>query len=290
MSSPIDIDISIMPRAPEMIAAIKACVDGKQITLNKTPGGKTGASKLSLKCDKLKVFVPILPDDYALLIPEPDGVDIPVTSNLMNSIHAAIPFCADGKGPAWSQGVRFKGASVFATNSIVLLESFHGGNFPTEFIIPVQAAKELAKIKEAITRLQVGHSSVTFWFGDRWLRTALVQGNWPDNVEPMFGIKCEQTPVPDGFFDAIRTLSTLGDDSRKLYFTENFIGTSPAEEDGASVELHVAAAGIFPLEMLLLLEGTASTVGWTHYPKPCPFRGPTADSPTIRGIILGFQR
>lgn len=283
MSAPIEVGLNLMPRAADMVAAIKAAPENAEIALAKTPAGK-----LSIKAGKFKAFVNCLPDDYALHVPLPDGIECAGSSELLPAIQAAIPFCADGKGPTWSQGLRFHGPSVFATNSLVLIEKYHGCNIPHEFIIPVAAAKELLKIKDPISKLQISEHSVTFHFGDKWLRTALVSGKWPDNVEPMFGMPGERLPAPDGFFEACKTLAAVpvaDEATPKLYLRDGIISTSPSDDDGSAIEMHVASSGIYPLEQLLLLEGVATSLAWGTYPKPCPFMGEK-----LRGILLGFQR
>lgn len=283
MSAPIEVGLNMMPRAAKLVEAIKAAPDNAEIALAKTPAGK-----LSIKAGKFKVFVDCLPDDYSLLVPMPEGDICAGSSELLPAIQAAIPFCADGKGPTWSQGLRFNGPSVFATNSLVLIEKYHGCLIPREFIIPVAAAKELLKIKDPISHLQVGENSVTFHFGDKWLRTALVSGKWPENVEPMFGMPGNREPLPEGFFEACKTLAAVPLDdeaTQKLHLRDGIVSNSPSDDAGSSIEMHVASAGIYPLEQLLLLEGVAQSLAWGTYPKPCPFMGEK-----LRGILLGFQR
>lgn len=288
MSAPIEIGFSLKPRAAEMLNSIKACPEDAAIALSKTPAGK-----LSIKSGKFKGFVNCLPDDYALLVPQPEGDIYPVGAHFLPAIQAVIPFCADGKGPLWSQGVRIGAQAAYATNSIVLVAKAHMCAFPFDFIIPVAAAKELFKLKDAVTHLQICKTSVTFHFGDKWLRTVLIDGKWPDNVAPMFAMPGDKLPLPDGFFDNIKTLASVpvaDEATPKVYFREGVMSTSPSDDTGSAIDMHVANAGIYPLEQLLLLEGTATHIAWGNYPKPCTFSDGIDGQATIFGILLGFQR
>lgn len=281
MSTTINIDLHVKPHARTLARALQACGDENEIKLSRTKGGK-----LSVTCGKFRALVNCLDDEKEMNHPLPQGQYVEPSAQLLESLKALAPFMGIDASRPWAMGLRISGSSTYATNNIVLVERWHGAKFPFEIIIPADAVKELIRINQDPVLIQVDHGSITFHYeNDRWLRTQLVDGQWPDNLERVFNMEATPSPIPEGFFAALETLRTFNDDLGRVYVHATRLSTASDEGEGAHVELDTGAnAGIFILKQLQLLDGVATSIALDAYPKPCPFRGDK-----LRGVILGLQ-
>lgn len=78
--------------------------------------------------------------------------------------------------------VLVNGGNMVATNGHVLMEYWHGLNFPNGVVIPRTSLKALAQInKKCVNIGYVPERSITFWFDDEsWFKTQLNVVRWPD--------------------------------------------------------------------------------------------------------------
>ena len=277
LCSPIDLDITVAPKAIPFIKAITAC--NATTAMHITPGGK-----LSIKSGKFKAFIETVDE----LFPEvhPEGDKFPIKDTFIETLKQLIPFMAEDASRPWSRGVLLKGQSAYVTNNIIIIEAWMGKPFPVEVNIPATAVKELVRIKEDPTHMSMSDRTVTFYYDDgRWLRTNLNStDNWPD-VRPILDRKCEPQPVPKGFFEAIPDLIPFVGEFGALHFHEGTLCTDKNENEGASVVIEgLPKEGSFHGSQLGKLEGLVEAIDFTMYPLPCVFYGHN-----LRGAIIGLR-
>ena len=167
------------------------------------------------------------------------------------------------------------------------MQRWHGSNFPFEIIIPSDFVKALIKIGEKPISAQVTPNALTFHFeNDRWLRTQLVVGQWPENLENVFR-DSPGSSLPDGFFEALDRLKPFIDERGRVFIFPDRLATSDMEGEGASVDLETGLDGVlFHLEQLALLQPIIDRIDLAAYPAPCPFfRGNN-----LRGVIVGQRK
>lgn len=276
LCSPIDLDLSVSPKASTFAKAIRSCKD--TVAISMTPSGR-----LSIKSGKFKSFIECSEDPFPAV--EPEGEMIELDGSLLESLLLLAPFMGQDASRPWAMGILLKGGSAYTTNNIVLIEKWLGYTFPVTVNIPSAAVKELLRIKKEPKALQVSETSITFHFEDgRWLKSQLSSLKWPD-LTPIFERECSPVAIEEDFFEAIETLEPLANDSSHLYLLDNAFSTAPDPDDGASVEydgLHRGAC--FNAKQLLNLKGVASTIDLTQYPEPCLFYGKN-----LRGVITGIR-
>lgn len=280
MSTPIDIDLHAKPHAKTMLKAIQACDDEQAIALHMTP-----ANRLAVRSGPFRAYVPCLDNECDMNQPMPEGEHVEITPRLMDSIRALSPIMGIDASRPWAQGLRLCGNSTFATNNILLAEYWHGSNFPHEIIVPADAVAELLRINKHPTHAQVTHNSVTFFFeGERWLRTQLVEGDWPvAQVQQLLDMGGTPVALPQGFFDALRKLKPFVDDGDGVRIYADRMTTTNEEQSGAAVELSSSAEmAHFNINQLLLLENIAGRIDLTQHPKACYWQGNM-----VRGVIIG---
>jgi len=282
LSTDIDVDLNVFPHAARMLAAIKACTE--TISLNVTPAGK-----LAIKSGKFKSFVDCLPFDNVTNTPAPEGDSVDVGPDFLPGIRALAPIMGIDASRPWSMGIRLQSQTMLATNNVMLGEYWHGTQMPLDVVIPDVCVRELLRIGDAPTRVQMTDHSISFWWGEnRWLRSSLIEGSmWPiaKMDEILSGSQGVQTELDASFFEAVDTLKPFLEDSGTLYLSADRIGTSKTDGEGTSIEC--PATGQVELQayhhrQLALLGEVAKTIDWTAYPRPCMFRGER-----LRGALVG---
>lgn len=279
LSAPIALDVDCCPKAIPFVKAIEACEDTAQLHI--TPTGK-----LSIRSGKFRAHVEQL-EVQAFPDVQPEGVLVDIDGRLLPAFKTMFDFISEDASRPWSTGLLLDGASVFATNNVIVSEMWLGYHFPYRVNVPRYAIREMIRIAEEPVALQLSANSMTVHYsGERWLRTQLNVDAWPDAAN-MLDIKSTGTaPVafPDGFFEALAKLAPFTDDGSRVYLLGDRVSTAP--EDGTSVELPglPAVAALFNHTMLSSLEGVASLIDFTAYPAPVPWYGDN-----VRGLIMGMR-
>ena len=277
LSSPIDLDLDIMPKATQFAKAIQTCQD--TIALHMTAGGR-----LSIKSGRFKALVDCIPDGFPESTPEGEHVLIP--DGILKALKALNPFIADDASRPWARGILLRGSSAYATNNVVLMEYWLQAPSPVEINIPRSAVMEILRIGVEPISLQVCETSVTFHYPDKqWLKTQLYSTAWPD-LGKVFDRPSTQAPIPAGLWDALEDLRPFTNKLNQVHFFDGKVSTSlESDETGASSEVPgLQARAVFNLDYLLKLKGAAETIDLSAYPKPCMFFGDN-----VRGAIIGMR-
>lgn len=277
ISSPIDLDISVMPRAEPFTKAIQTCKETVAMHI-------TSTNRLAIKSGKFKAFVDCTDEAFPDIQPEGDYIEL--TGGIISTLKVMAPFIAQDASRPWAAGILLKGASAFATNNIILLEAWLGYHFPVDVNIPAQTVKELLRIKEDPIGLQVTDRSITFHFKDgRWMRSQLSTLDWPD-IGRVLDKPSEQIPFPDGFFEAVEELEPFTDELDRVHLFDGAVSTFVDEGgSGATIEVPgTLAGGCYQARQLLLLKDMAKTIDLTQYPAPSIFIGDN-----YRGAIVGMR-
>jgi len=277
LSSPIELDLQISPKAVPFIKAIQTCKDTIQLHL--TPGGK-----LSIRSGKFKAFIDCLPEVFPDVQPTGQEVRLPV--GILKILKKLVPFIAEDASRPWARGILFRGQSAFATNNVILIEHWLGSSFPIEINIPKSAVTEILRIGEEPEYLQVDEDSCTFHFkGKRWLRTATCSMAWPDSISSLLAQTGEQKEISPNLWTAIAEIMPFADDYGRIFLTNGSVSTTLADSEGASVEVQeIQHEACFHGKYLLLLKDAAKTISFENAPNPCPFYGDN-----LRGIIAGMR-
>lgn len=281
LSSDIDVDIDVYPKATSLLAAIKACPD--TISLNVTPTGK-----LAVKSGKFKSFVECIPED-AVTYQEPEGDSVELNDGFLKGLRALAPVMGIDASRPWAMGIKVQSGSMLATNNVMLAEYWHGLTLPFDAVIPDIAINELLRIGEPPTNVQITDHSISFRWGEKkWLWSKLIEGGmWPvARVQDIMSTEDgPQLPFPPEFFEAVETLKPFLLESSSLYLTAKSIATSRNDGEGTSIEIDlpvVTEMQSYQQKQLSILGQVAQTIDWTTYPRPCIFRGPN-----LRGALVG---
>jgi DNA polymerase III sliding clamp (beta) subunit (PCNA family) len=278
LCSPIPFDIACKPKAEPLVRAIGNCEQTVQLAL--TPAGR-----LSIKSGKFKAFVDCVEGDTPHVMPEGEHVVIDGVA-LLQAIKTVSPFIGDDASRPWSNGVLLKGQSAFATNNITLVEYWTGMSVPFPINIPRAAIKEMLRINEAPESVQVTENAICFHYaGGRWLRTQLFATDWPD-LSRVLDRPSTPVALDERLFEAVKVIKPFTDKMGRIMFRGGRVATHEDESEGAAYELEgFDHSGVYQMDMLNLLQGTAQRIDWSAYPAPCMFFGER-----LRGAIIGMKQ
>ncbi len=278
ISAPINCDIDCNPDAETLIKAINKC--SKTIQLSLTPTGR-----LSIKSGSFRTLINCHPE----LLPDftPTGNVIQINGEIIyNALSELYPFAGEDASRPWSNGIRIKSSSAFATNNIILIEKWLGVQFPFEINIPRLAVRELLRVREYPILLQIDNNSVTFYYeNERWIKTQQLESGWPD-TDSLLNKTGDFKPVDLELFTALDHIKDFSDKLKTFHFKNNSVATDKTDnEEAATYELLSSPGlGSYSIEMVSKLKNVATVIDWSHYPKPCPFIGNN-----LRGIIVGVR-
>ncbi|MCK4788578.1 MAG: hypothetical protein KAV87_32855, partial [Desulfobacteraceae bacterium] len=228
LSSPVDIDLTISPKATPFVKAIQSCKD--KVTMHVTAAGR-----LAIKSGTFKVFLDCTEEPFPITQPKGERIDLP-DGGLLAAIKVLAPFIAEDASRPWARGILFKGQTAFATNNICLMEYWLGFTFPFQVNIPHAAIKELLRIKEEPVAIQVTENLLFFHFKDgKWLSTTLSSLEWPD-LSKVLDKESTPIPLPEEFFTSIREMNFFIGELGKIFLRENIAATHLDADTGAKME------------------------------------------------------
>lgn len=277
---PIAIELTAKPHAKDMLRAVLACSETSALSLaymDKT-------NRLNIKSGKFRSVVKCLAADDPVFASEPVGEKVPVSPELMQSIHRVAPFMAIDATRPWAMGMRLAPNLTYATNNIVLVQSWHGQPLPADVIVSAAAVKEYLRQKADPTHIQMAANSVTMWYGENHRITCpTIVGSWPERADELFGMPGNFIPLTEAFWNDVEKMVPFCSESLKVYFRGTELASVLEEGEGTAIESELPAEhGCFHIKQLLELRGVALRADFTQHPKPCPFNGDK-----LRGIIVG---
>ena len=274
LCSPINCDIDCVPEAIPLIKAIQNCKEA--ITLYMTDAGR-----LAVKSGSFRVFINCIHEETPHPEPEGEFIDLDCKA-LLDAITTLDPLVGNDASRPWSNGILFRGKSAFATNNVILCEYWLGSEFPVEMNIPQAAIDEILRVGKVPSKIQYTKTCLVIHYEDKsWIRTQLLDNNWPD-FGKILNTKSEPITFDERIFEGLETIKPFADKLNRVYFKEDCLAT---HEDTASFSLPgLNFSGIYSLPMLQLLKGIAKTIDHTPYPSPALFFGDR-----LRGAIVGLR-
>ncbi|MGZ9112266.1 MAG: hypothetical protein ACXW3X_14610 [Rhodoplanes sp.] len=163
----------------------------------------------------LRVRVPCLPVLADISFPI-DPV-VPASDILLAAIKTVAPLVRENATTVLEAAIEIADGCATATDRRALLQVWHGVQTP-RLVLPRAAANVLVK-RDGLTGVAVSDGKATFWFGDdKWLRFNLYGDETFPNVERIFDMPGNPTPLPQGFSEAVEALLPhVGEDGKMSY-------------------------------------------------------------------------
>jgi hypothetical protein len=278
LCSPIDLDITVSPKATTFAKALTMC--GDKVSLSVTPAGK-----LAVRSDGFRVYIDCI-EDYAFDF-YPTGDSYPVPAGFLAAVERMSTFIGEDASRPWSMAIHVEGGGLYATNNVIAVEYWLGGELPA-WTIPHNAVKELLRIGQEPLSFQCDGRSLTFWYGSgKWLRTQLIEQKWP--LEQFRSIFAKATPerteeASPALFAALDKLRPfMPDKSNRVLLLGERVATHEEEGVGASVDVSgLPEHRAFNRDMLAMLGGVATRYNLDT--EPAYFMGDR-----LRGVLMGMN-
>lgn len=211
-----------------------------------------------------------------------------VAAPLLPTLRSLAPFISDDASRPWSCSVMLTATHAYATNNVVLVRvpsSFWSGS-DAPLILPAHAVDELLRIGEEPEELRLSANSVTFVYGDWWMKSRLNEGAWPD----LTSLVAQMSPkgmvsIPADLRASVAVL--------KPFFPDAKLPVVLLGPDGCATQdgQHNAAVGVeglppsaFREESLMAVLERGTHWDLSKYPAPVPFAGPG-----IEGLLSGVR-
>jgi DNA polymerase III sliding clamp (beta) subunit (PCNA family) len=276
--SPIALDLECTPKADPLVRAISNCEE--EVVLSLTEKGR-----LRVQSGRFKAFIETIEGDTPHF-PPPSGRFVEINgAALLDSFIKISSFVGNDASRPWTNGILLRGQSAFATNNVCLIEYWLAIDIPFVINIPGSAVKEVIRVGEPPSNLQLDDNSITFHYpGGRWIRTQLYVTQWPD-ISKVLDQSSTAVPVDPRLYPALDNLDMFADELGRVHLKDGILRTHLVDEVGASYEVDgLGITGLYQIKMLRLLEGVAETADFTRYPDPVLFFGKN-----LRGAIVGMR-
>jgi len=268
VSHPIPLDLKASPKAAKFFAAINNVKE--TASMHMTPAGR-----LVVKSGAYRAVIDCYGGDVVPLAPS--GTGYRFSAPLLPVLKKLSPFISEDASRPWSRGILLEDQSAFVTNNLVLIQHWLGGAFPVKAILPRMAVAELLRIGKEPSYMLVEDNHISFMYGETgeaWLRTQLIDAEFPD-LTKVLGAEAAPVAIPEGLFPALEEVKPFLGELSAIYFKDGSITTDVT--DGVE-RAEVAVEGLPPEgayihKYLAMLEGVATSIDFTQYPKPAIFHG-----------------
>jgi DNA polymerase III sliding clamp (beta) subunit (PCNA family) len=196
------------------------------------------------------------------------------------------PFVSDDASRPWSMGVLFQGGYAYATNNVLVARAPTGFDIEARrTVVPVFAIDELLRIGVGPLEVTRTSTALFFTFTTWWLRSHLIETEWPDVAALFTGWKRKLPSVPNGLRDDLRRVAEFIPDKKYpvIKFSPDGIATLEGDYFAEVTDYRLPNAQ-FRVEPLKLLLDNATHCDFSLYPQRCPWFGND-----LEGFIVGVR-
>jgi hypothetical protein len=164
----------------------------------------------------------------------------------------------------------------------------HGFDLPPGLVLPKKFCDMVVKHPANLSGFGWTEDvSVTFWFDDNtFIKTQLQRGGWPD-VNCVLDIQSNAWPLPEGFADAISTVSALSN-LGLIEFCGDMITSDSSKATVARFEFeNLPDNAIYNGKFLNAILPNVDSMDMKTYPNKLVFFGCDGN---MRGVIMGMRR
>lgn len=277
LNAPVPLDLAVCVDAHRFVRSILACTKDDEVALSLTDTGN-----LRVKQGTFRAIVPATPnvDEYPWA--QPEGEQLGVPNNLLDALRALRPFIGTDATRPWAMGALIRAGKLYATNNITLAEASVGiekrvWDTLDNVIIPLRAIDELLRINvlPRAMLLDAPHSATFFHSRSWWMKTLLINGEWPAVHTMIREARERAVPVriSDELRDGVTRLLPFAQGASPLYLIKGFLSTSKTSAEGAMLSGFETKDLALSAEAFKLLLAAATHFSIDAYPNPVYFVG-----------------
>lgn len=250
IGEPIIEDLNICPNAKILEAALAKCGQSFSITQLE--------QKLSIKSDKFRALVPCMPPE-SLHRAAPDSPCALIDDRLKASFEEASVVPGD-ENSLLTASVLIANGSVIATDTKIVLESFHGISTPW-LVVPKSFIKIAKKLQKKFIQFGFSNNSFTIFMEDgSWIKTQLWETKWPENIFDILNCKANLTKIPDDFWEGISAISEFSNDGW-IHTQLNKLNSATDENSLISYDCYGIPSDLsLPINHINMIKGWAKSI------------------------------
>ncbi|MFZ1074795.1 MAG: hypothetical protein WAN50_00245 [Minisyncoccia bacterium] len=271
-------DMRICPHTMMLLAAMDSCTGPYSMTQESDAG-------LWVVSGDFRAFIPCV-TPTALPMMAPDAPVALVDVRFLDSLAHVASLVADNATTVLQASIQLCGRSVRATDTEVIVESWHGIDMPPGLLIPKSAANALLKCGKKPVRFGVSQLSLTFWYEDNsWIKTQLFTNTELPDMDRILNVASNPWPTPKGLFEAAASIAPFSTNGLAKFADNGVMKTDNADTDLlANMTVAGLPAGLsFKFKNLKSIAAFAKQIDFTASPKFALFFGDN-----VRGAIAKY--
>lgn len=228
-------DLECCPQLAMLSEAIDTCGQEHYSITQVTP------EKLLVKSDDFQAYIPCLPA-IAMQWAAPDPPQGMVDQRFLTAAKSVAVLAVTKGETVIECSIQLNSNSVIATNRSVIMEAWHGIDFPNGLLIPKGAVNIISKSKKELSSFGFSKETITFFFTDgSWMRSQLFQDRWPP-VHQHLNQPNVCREVPPQLFSAAKKVAPFSVNGM-VYIKDGLISSHPFDrkEEGSSLKLPIGS-------------------------------------------------
>lgn len=229
---PIEADIAVCPHLKRLKEAVGKA--GATLSMTATENGR-----LNIAGEKARFAIPCLPGT-SLHPVMPDPSIAVLDDRLKAAFGHAVSLAKEDADTVHEQSLLLRAQTVVGCNGTIAIEAWHGIDLPPGLGIPQKAVKAVIKAKGRLVGFgwDMGRS-VTFHFENgAWIKTQLMQGEWP-NIDNVLNVATYYADCPPDLFEGLNTILSFSEDGA-VHFHEDKLKTTYGNTEDSEASLHGA--------------------------------------------------
>ncbi|ARB06147.1 hypothetical protein FDH38_gp093 [Dinoroseobacter phage vB_DshS-R5C] len=284
VSQPVDGLPDMTVAAVDLDFVLRKMPDVESVKVNKTFATLNPSTGSSTR-------IKLMPDGKPYKKPDIETTDIVDIAGLLNGIDEVLPFSVGDPTRPWSEGARFDGTKITATNSTMLIQANMAESCGLDGItISREALQYIAQRGDALKAWGVSERGILLEYHDGgWALVARMSMEMPDNAVTMInGINdwSDMQEVDDEYRAALEFTSDFAEKAVEIHADKIFGARYSSEHDEpATTNLGDVDKAVFDPKNLVLVARVANEIGFDRYPNPVPFTTPGGSKGLIAGLI-----
>lgn len=264
--------------ADKLLAALRAC--------KAVPRLEIDGPNLLVKSGRMRVKLPLL-ESGSYPVATPDEARDSLLGAIGPLLARLLPFVASDASRPWATSVCLRNGFAYATNNVVIARLPFPFPHPESVNVPAVTVKAIVDNPEP-ERLGYSEGSLSLFYPDgTWLKTQLVQGDWPtEQVDSMFKAPVDWVAADEQLKGLLDTAAKLADDRHPVV---TLAGDVVATEDGTFTVDGVTGLPMAPVKLNARMAAdvfaVAGHVSW-NTPRPSVhtwFQG------NLLGVLAGVR-
>ncbi len=208
-----------------------------------------------------------------------------IKAGILPSMKRLEKFIDSNAYRTWSTGVLVKDGFGYATDNVILVRDKLFETTP-DIVLPRRLVSLLIKINMEPTHFSTDDNAICFWFEDMWLKSTLLDNNWPDAERIIDSAKRSNVFSLLSMHDGLLNIKKF--DTTKGTAVITFDGKNMAMKDETS-DVDVACDvdhSTFNLDALIKVTDNADLIH-INWPEPCYFE---CVDESLDGVLVGVNK